>query len=126
MTRVNDSFCKLKSVVLTTKSVGIGQLTRITESPIPDSRAALSKYFNGITLLNMFQCWRRRRQCCCWPPFRRPPPSPPTRRRRCATRHTSPPTPETPSSSTAAFRLINALIYYFSTSIYSNNSKIKL
>ena len=42
MTRVNDSFCELKSVVLTTKSVGIGQLTRITESPIPDSRADLS------------------------------------------------------------------------------------
>ena len=41
MIRVNDSFCELKSVFLTTKSVGIGQLTRITESPIPDSKAAL-------------------------------------------------------------------------------------
>ena len=41
MTRVNDSFCELKLVILTTKSVGIGQLTRLTESPIPDSEAAL-------------------------------------------------------------------------------------
>ena len=41
MTRLNDSFCELKSFFLTTESGQICQLTRIIESPIPDSEAPL-------------------------------------------------------------------------------------